>query len=94
MSQVEPASTRRPTRELKKTPKQKQIDEEKALKDKQIAERTLEKQSQSEAKQRRSKEQARIQDLQSQAEDELENADATVRMMYDMGEAPEPGKLT
>ncbi|CAE6396686.1 unnamed protein product [Rhizoctonia solani] len=46
MSQVEPASTRRPTRELKKTPKQKQIDEEKALKDKQIAERTLEKQSQ------------------------------------------------
>ncbi|CAE6421963.1 unnamed protein product [Rhizoctonia solani] len=94
MLQVEPASMRCPTWELKKTPKQKQIDKGKALKDKQIAECTLEKQSQSEAKQRWSKEQACIQDLQLQAKDELENADATIRMMYNMGEAPKLGKLT
>ncbi|KAJ1300839.1 hypothetical protein OPQ81_002479 [Rhizoctonia solani] len=90
MSQIGSYAMRRSKREVKEPHKQIEIDA-KRVSDKQVAEeRADDKQKRSEAaskeKTRRAEERAHIQALQTESQAKLDNADASVSMMYDMGD--------
>ncbi|KAG8732938.1 hypothetical protein FRC11_009934 [Ceratobasidium sp. 423] len=84
MSQIDPNGHRRSLREVKKTPKQQAIDDQKAIKHQGLARSQVA----ADVKRQRTQQRMNIESLKAQAQAELDNAEATVRMMYDVGELP------
>ncbi|KEP46017.1 hypothetical protein V565_223800, partial [Rhizoctonia solani 123E] len=85
MSQIDPDGHRRSIRETKKTVKKQAIDDEKVVKHKQDFSRS---QVDAGVKRQRTQERTHIESLKAQAQADLDNAEATVRMMYDAGDLP------